>query len=258
MSEELNRESVKIREFFSTHKPSAGSNREGKVAEFLENYLPKKYAIGSGLVLSKDGEFSNQADVLVTDHMCNFPLFNDMREKIWLVESVFALIEVKTQFTPTTLKDSLEKCRRFKTLPRNFSSDFGRQSITDSLFIMWSFEGPSPEKIKVHIEKELKQIPIAEQPDFIIIPGSVLARAGQYYEISKIGQANSQYRATKMAETNGNLEGFLSPGFELLKLDSNSIFAWLIWFTSWLQAAGERRAELTSYTPSEMLWGEKV
>ncbi|HRH76902.1 MAG TPA: hypothetical protein PK129_06090 [Cellvibrionaceae bacterium] len=255
---QLERKSQSVREYFKTHKPSAGSNREGMVASFLEAYLPEKFAISSGLILSKDGEFSNQADIVVADRMSNSPLFGGDNEKIWLVESVYSLIEVKTQLTPTTLRDSLEKCKKFKSLPREYASDFGRQKIRESLFVLWAFEGPSPEKIKENVAQELAHIPRDMQPDFIVVPGSTIVRSGHYYELSLLGQENTQYRAHKLASVGGSVDLVLGAGFEVGELKGNTLLAWLVWYTSWLQAAGERRAALDSYVPKDLIWGRVV
>lgn len=246
ISVELERKSQSIRDYFATHKPSAGTNREGVVASFLSEYLPKKYAISSGLILSKSGVFSKQADIIVADKMSNVPLFGESKEKIWLVESVYSLIEVKTQFTPSNLRDSLEKCERFKSLPREYS-DWGRQNIQDSLFVLWAFEGPSPERIKEIIRTEVPKIPADKQPDFIIIPGSTIVSAGQYYEFATLGREGSTYRAQKLVEAEGNIKSLLGSGFKVYELKGNTLLAWLAWYSSWLHAAGERRASLLNY-----------
>ncbi len=258
ISSELERKSQSIRDYFATHKPSAGANREGMVASSLSTYLPSKYEVSSGLILSKSGEFSNQADIIIADKMSNAPLFGSDSEKIWLVESVYSLIEVKTQLTPTTLRDSLEKCIKFKSLAREYASDFGRQNIKESLFVLWSFEGPKPEIIKTHIESELANIPREYQPDFIIVPGSTLVRSGHYYELSKLGQVDSAHRAELLASVGGNINAILGSGYQVNEFGSNTLLAWLVWFSSWLHAAGERRAALNNYVPQELIWGREV
>ncbi len=255
---ELERKSQTIREHFATHRPSAGENREGMVKSFLREYLPGKYAISSGLILSKEGEFSNQADIVITDRMSNAPLFGYVNKKIWLAESIYSFIEVKTQLTPSTLDDSIKKCKRFKELPRNFAADFGQQKIKESLFVLWAFEGPSPEKIKENVANKLLNIPQDKQPDFIVVPGSTIVSAGHYYEISKLGQKNSTFRSKKLAENNGKLELLLGAGFEVNDLGGNTLLAWLVWYTSWLHAAGTRRAMLDNYVPDDFIWGRTV
>lgn len=258
VSEDLLSKSQQIKEFFATHKPTAGANRETEVANLLEEYLPSKYEISSGLILSKDGEFSNQADVIVADEMSNSPLFSSEKEKIWLVESVYSLIEVKTQLTPTTLNNSLEKCRRFKSLPRVFASDFGRQNVKESLFVLWAFEGPSAEKIKDNFVESTKDIPRNEHPDFIVVPGSTIISAGEYHEFTKLGQPNSPRRNALISKYGNDLDKLLGEGCLVQNLGEDTLLAFLIWFTSWLHSAGERRADLVQYVPREHIWGKNV
>src|ERR1041384_6394823 len=91
VSAELARRSDAIRRDFSTHRGAAGSNREGLLADLLRAYLPKEFGIDTGLVASRDGQFSNQADLLIADHSWNAPLHPTGPNRIWLVEAIYAL-----------------------------------------------------------------------------------------------------------------------------------------------------------------------
>lgn len=257
ISAQLCIESERIRNFFSSHRPTAGENREDLVAKFLSNHLPKKFGISSGLIVSKEGQFSNQADVIISDQINNAPLFSTSAQPIWLVESVFSLIEVKTQLTPSTLKDSVEKCRKFKLLNRDYSS-LAQQNITESLFVLWAFEGPKPETAKINIESAFKDVPQSERPDFIIVPGSILVRSGHYYELSTIGQAGSQHREQLRQRHNGNEELLLGNGIEVADLGQNALLAFITWYSSWLLGAGSRSAPLQQYLSSSQVFGSVV
>ncbi len=159
IAEELHRKSERVRVDFATHKPSAGHNREAIVGDFLRGYLPKACGVGTGLIVSKSGQFSNQADLVIVDHLYNAPLYGASPESIWLAESIFALIEVKTSLSPSTLGDAIKKCRRFKTLPREFADTFGKQKVFDSLFILWAFEAPEPATVKANLVSAFKEVP---------------------------------------------------------------------------------------------------
>jgi len=116
IAEELNRQSNSIRKRFASHRPSAGRNREKLVADFLRAYLPKAYGIDTGLILASTGEFSNQADIVIFDATYGAPLFPDASEKLWLIESVYAMIEVKTDLSQRRSKTpsrSVENSRIF-------------------------------------------------------------------------------------------------------------------------------------------------
>lgn len=71
---ELRRVSERIKLGFSTHALSAGENRENIVGNFLKNYLPHAFGIDTGIILSTEGEFSNQADLVIVDHINNIGL----------------------------------------------------------------------------------------------------------------------------------------------------------------------------------------
>ncbi len=207
--------------------------------------------------MSKDGEFSNQADIVVTDKLNNAPLFPSAAEPIWLVESVYALIEVKTQLSPTTLKDSIKKCQRFKELNRNFY-ELTQQNIYESLFVLWAFESPSSDTVGKNIRDAYKEIPIKLRPDFIVVPGGIVCRSGSYYEISKLGQENSNHRKNLIERYGNNINVVLLEGLEIEDLGDNSILAFIVWFSSWLQAAGGRNQLLTNYLPDNTIFGSRV
>lgn len=257
LSKNLNDESERIKKFFKTHAVTAGSNREDLVAKFLTESLPKKFEISSGLVMSKDGQFSKQADVLVADRLNNAPLFPLAAEPIWFAEAIYALIEVKTQLTPTTLSDSIEKCRRFKLLKREYDGHTA-QRIKESIFALWSFESPSPETAKVNILNVLKGVPTSERPDFIVVPGKILCISGHFMEISKLGQEGSELRNSLSQKHGADLNPLLGEGIELGDFGNNTLLAFTIWFGSWLQAAGGRSAPLQKYLPENHTFGRWV
>jgi hypothetical protein len=255
---ELKGRSDRIRLGFSTHRPTAGENREGIVVDFLRDYLPRVFGVDSGLILSRSGEVSNQADIVVVDQSCNAPLYPFTTKRLWLVESVYALIEVKTTLSRDEITDAVKKCRRFKTLPRDFATVPALPKIPYSLFVLWAFESPSPKIAKENILSSLRDVPYSEQPDFIVVPDSILVTGGNYREVSKLGLPNSPHRMKVMAEFGGNLDLALGEPIEVLHLGENSLLAWLTWFVSWLNGAGRRSASLASYLPKDQVFGNRI
>jgi hypothetical protein len=120
VAREMRLKSAAIRRGFGSHRPSAGQNREDLVGEFLVQHLPRKFGVSTGIVISHEGEFSNQADLVVVDEQNNAPLYGGARNKLWPIEAVYALLEIKTALTPSELADAIGKGRRFKRLPRRF------------------------------------------------------------------------------------------------------------------------------------------
>jgi len=258
IAEELSKRSERIRLGFSTHHLSAGENREGIVADFLRDYLPRTFGIDSGLILSTSGEFSNQADVVVVDQAYNAPLFPSGPRRLWLIEAAYALIEVKTNLTPSDLDDAIVKCRRFKTLPRKFDTLPENPKIRDSLFVVWAFEGPQPETVRCNVRNALRDVPVAEQPDFIVIPNSVIVTAGQYRQLAISNRPDRPRLSYTITDSEGNITVVPDDQVLILSLGNNTLLTWLIWLTSWLKAAGHRSAPLTAYLTQGQILGEEV
>ena len=190
VAEEMSWKSDKIRRDFAQHRLSAGENRQDLVGQFLVDHLPKRFGVDTGFVISRDGGISNQADLVVVDKENNAPLYADYRNKLWPVESVYALVEVKTRLNPDDLDDSISKGRRFKSLPREFCQTRVPQHIENSLFVIWAFESPQPKLLKERLIEKLQDIDIAEQPDFVVVPDILVAHMGRYHETVRLGETS--------------------------------------------------------------------
>jgi hypothetical protein len=259
VAKEMKFKSAAIRRDFATHRLSAGENREDLVVRFLTDHLPRRFDVGSGMVISHDGVFSNQADLVVVDALNNSPLYGSSANKLWPVESVLALFEVKTSLGPNELRDSIAKGRRFKTLQRRFFDTGRGQRIADSLFVIWAFDCPTPETLKDNLLRELSDVPRNEQPDFVLVPDRVVVRGGTYLELSTIGQPTSTFRK-QLEQTYGpNAPRVLLPiPFQVGDVGENSLMTWYLWFYSWLMQAGDRSPTLTDYLPPDRTFGRVV
>jgi hypothetical protein len=246
---EMRAQSAGIRRDFAAHRPSAGSNREEVVERFLANHLPKRFGVSTGLVISADGEFSNQADLVVVDDYNNAPLYPNARNKLWPVEAVAAFVEVKTMLSPTEITDAVAKARRFKSLRRIFGIAGEPQRIRDSLFVLWGFDAPSFDTFKQNLTSALVGVPASEQPDLVIVPDRLVARCGTYLELSKIGQPNSQHRADLHAKYGPSLASLLTSSNEVAEFGENSLLAGFVWLDSWLRQAGSRLVDPLVYLP---------
>lgn len=257
----LSNKSAAIRRDFASHRPSGGEHREEEVGKILEGLFPKRFGISTGLIFSHDGLFSNQSDLIVVDDQNNVPLYPENRSKLWPVESVYALIEVKTQLGPRELQDSIHKGRNFKRLQREFltlHNNFPLQRIEASLFVIWAFESPSPNTLKQNLFNALANIPQDEHPDLIVVPDTLMAQSGQYMELAKLGMPNSPYRQKLESIYGQDLSGLIPEPAEVYDLKKNSLLAWYIWFDSWLRHAGPRYCDPKLYLPEQMIFGQKV
>ena len=138
----------------------------------LQLICRKRFGISTGFVISHDGMFSKQADLVVVDEQNNSPLYPNTTNKIWPVESVYALIEVKTKLDPRELRDAIDKGRTFKRLPRKFCDTWSRQPIRDSLFVIWAFESDSVKTTKAHLVNYSARCPECRTPRLCYRSGS--------------------------------------------------------------------------------------
>lgn len=220
VAEEMRRKSEAIRRDFATHRPSAGSTREDLVEQFLKNHLPKRFGVSTGLIISHSGQWSKQADLVVVDDQNNAPLYPDASSKIWPVEAVYALIEVKTSLNPRDLEDAVAKGQKFKQLPRKFYETGSSRRIDDSLFVVWAFEASdNHDTVGKNIFSALKTVPLEEHPDLIVVPDSFVMTGGNFYKLLMRGQPGSQ--------NHGELEESERDGMEAFFAGSGSLFLWL-------------------------------
>lgn len=258
VAKEMRAKSASIRRDFASHRLSAGENREDLVATFLRGHLPQRFGVGSGLVISGAGLFSNQADLLITDAFNNSPLYGSSSHQLWPAEAVYSLIEVKTTLNLPEIKDSIAKGRRFKALQRQFTDAGNGQRIRDSLFVIWAFDCPSIETLKANIESELASVPRQEQPDFVVVPDRVVAQSGSYLELTVLGQSGSAHRAALHSAHGANLSSLLPQPLRVYDMGENALLAWYVWFDSWLRQAGVRLTTPMAYLPPERMYGRLV
>lgn len=152
----------------------------------------------------------------------------------------------------------MSKFREFKNLQRRFLSVKDSPPITDSLAILWSFDSSRPETLKKNLESAFAGVPIAERPDFIVVPGKLVARSGSYLEIASLGQPNSPHRNSLVERYGNDLNFLLSDGIEVYNFGDNSLMVWYVWFDSWLRQAGERIFDPIKYLPENAIWGVRV
>jgi hypothetical protein len=250
-SDRLRMESASIRRDYATHRPTAGTQREDLVEAFLVEHLPKRFGVSSGLVVSCEGEFAPQADLLVVDALNNAPMYGQARSPIWSVESVYALVEVKTEFTPAAIADAVAKGRRFKRLTRKFSEvAAATQRIAESLFVIWAFDGPKVEVAADNLRSALVDVPRSEQPDLIIVLDRYVATCGDYLVLSQIGHETSDFRR-QLVSKGANLT---LPTVRM-QAGQDALLAWYVWFDSWLSRAGDRLADPVNYLPESLRGG---
>lgn len=101
------------------HRGLRGRAREiAVVNEFLANRLPKQLGIATGEIVSSEGSVSRQMDIIIFDSLKSPLLLKEEEIHILPVESVYAVIEVKSNLSRPELEDSVEKVLSVKRMPK--------------------------------------------------------------------------------------------------------------------------------------------
>lgn len=101
-----------------SHPGEKGRNNEFVLREFLERNLAKRYTVSTGKVVSVGGHESDQVDLIVHDRL-NTPAFIEAHPwRLVPVESVYAVISVKTTLDKGKLRNALKSIASVRVLPR--------------------------------------------------------------------------------------------------------------------------------------------
>lgn len=98
------------------HQGIKGSGNEEVIRRLLLQFIPKKYGVSSGVVIDKNGNQSKQCDIIIYDRH-NYPELLSMSDsKMFPVDMVYAVIEVKTKLDSEKSKIALENVRSVLSL----------------------------------------------------------------------------------------------------------------------------------------------
>ncbi len=98
------------------HKSTKGAASEQDWLGLLRAYLPKRYQAQPAFVLNAEGRSSKQIDIAIFDALGSSPLYPHKSGVYVPVESVYAVVEVKTKLTATELMDAGEKIASVRCL----------------------------------------------------------------------------------------------------------------------------------------------
>lgn len=87
------------------HEGLKGSENEQALADILRNFLPAQYGIeANGLIIDRDGAVSRQCDIIIYDDI-QFPKYF---RKVYPIETVYAVVEVKTELSKQQVDIAIE------------------------------------------------------------------------------------------------------------------------------------------------------
>jgi hypothetical protein len=138
--------------------------RENALKAFLDKYLPKKYALGTGHILDEAGNMSRQCDVVIYDAFNCPVLLAEEGYQLFPAESVFGVIEVKSVFDADSLSKGVDNIRSVKHLVRS-------EPIAGSIFTYRSRYRKTPriETAAHALRRENKPVPPRERVDLVCV-----------------------------------------------------------------------------------------
>lgn len=81
------------------HNGEKGTARENVLQNYLRNYIPDKYTFSKGTIIDCNDNQSRQVDIIIHDKYTTPCLIDMDSTKVIPVESVYAVIEVKSTLT---------------------------------------------------------------------------------------------------------------------------------------------------------------
>lgn len=98
------------------HPGVKGGGNEDVLRKMLNQYLPKQFGVGTGVVIDRHGAQSRQCDIIVYDTM-NYPALLAISEAhFYPVDIVYAVIEVKTTLDAHAAAEALANIASVRTL----------------------------------------------------------------------------------------------------------------------------------------------
>jgi len=95
------------------HEGLKGSENEKALADVLRDFLPLRYGVEeNALVIDRHGKVSRQCDIVIFDNV-HFPKY---LRKVFAIETVYAVIEVKTELTKAQVDGALENESSLRSL----------------------------------------------------------------------------------------------------------------------------------------------
>lgn len=113
------------------HAGDRGAEREDILEDFLSPLLPERIGLGRGEIRATNGNWSKQEDLILYDKLNCPRLFVGRRSQVFPVESVGAVIEVKTRLGTKEITEATENIARVRSLEKaGMSTRIGPGSVS--------------------------------------------------------------------------------------------------------------------------------
>jgi hypothetical protein len=87
------------------HALTRGEIREKEIIDALRPHIPKRFEMGTGVVVNAGGEQSKQQDVIISDALAGTPFLGKGDIGVYPVEIVFATLQVRSRISVSLIAE---------------------------------------------------------------------------------------------------------------------------------------------------------
>ncbi|MFB7112312.1 DUF6602 domain-containing protein [Streptomyces sp. NPDC056291] len=140
------------------HWGERGRENELSLARLLENLVPQRYGVGSGMVIDCEDRYSQQTDIVVFNQADEPAFLAQSNQVLFPIENVRACIEVKTTVNKDEIKESGTKRESLhKLIPKQ------------STHPLFHFVGYTPSQHAETLAGHLRGLEDKQRPDLFCI-----------------------------------------------------------------------------------------
>lgn len=97
------------------HKAEKGRVVEGVVKSALRSFLPGRFSLGTGFVVTASGQTSPQLDVVIYDAFQNAPIILEGGVGVFPIECVYGFVEVKSKLDTKGIANVAKAIRKVRS-----------------------------------------------------------------------------------------------------------------------------------------------
>ncbi|KPW40964.1 hypothetical protein ALP45_00051 [Pseudomonas coronafaciens pv. atropurpurea] len=114
VTQQLHSKIEQAKVYIRKHNPTTGALAEAVLRDFLKDHLPRGVSVEEGFIISSEGWLSKQCDIIIYDSHRYAPFYRAGQLVVVPVESVLAVIEVKTSINKTRFNDVIRYFKSFE------------------------------------------------------------------------------------------------------------------------------------------------
>ena len=161
------------------HNGSKGDMRENSLKKFLqEGRFPSKYDIRSGEIVTPQNNTTRQCDLIIYDRLEGVPLIYDESTQVYPIDTIYAVVEVKSKLSKDKLIEALENIKSIKSIVPNdtiinkktpFMQIAYKRQLPGGFIFAYSLSGNSLDSLEKNLREWEAQNPPEYWPNFIIV-----------------------------------------------------------------------------------------